>query len=59
MSVKEQLRTRLLHDVVACGQRVVEGSWRVLVLDELTTEIVSSCCRYGVRELFVLGGGVV
>ncbi|CAI8048958.1 Syntaxin-binding protein 1 [Geodia barretti] len=43
MSLKDLVSKRILDDIL--GPLFKLGEWRVLVLDQLSTSIVSSCCR--------------
>ncbi|KAI2807460.1 Syntaxin-binding protein 1 [Blomia tropicalis] len=52
MSLKQLVNQKILGEISGvCGQK----SWKVLILDQLTTRIISSCCELGE----VINNGIV
>lgn len=52
------IRDRLLKDVLGSIQDNTAGGWRILILDDFTTRIMSSTCKMSdiqVRK-FIIGG---
>ncbi|XP_065917509.1 syntaxin-binding protein 1-like isoform X2 [Dysidea avara] len=43
MALKEQVANRILKEII--GPLCKSGDWKILVLDHITTRIVSTCCR--------------
>jgi len=43
MALKDVVAKRVLEDILSSLHK--EGLWKVLILDHLSTRIISSCCK--------------
>ncbi|CAG9464621.1 unnamed protein product [Pedinophyceae sp. YPF-701] len=56
-SFREGIRARLLQDVLGGEQEEIDGGWRVLVMDELATKVLSAACS--MTDVFDTGVALV